>query len=183
MEWRVSEEDRITAATDVITPFGTVRLCWRQEEIFRVKIGPFDPADRRTTVRRYMPPHEQGQKLIAQFLAYVQGKPTVFGYELPSRLGTDFQRGVWHSLRAIPYGAFETYGDLALRLNLPARTARTIGSACGQNPLPIIYPCHRVVASTGALTGFVAGVAWKKALLQLEGVPIQHERVRVFRNR
>ena len=183
MSWQVTPEDRITATTDVITPYGTVRLCWREQDIYQIKIGPYDPAERRTTVRRYMPPHQQGQRLIAQFLAYFQGKQVEFDYEFPPRVGTDFQRLVWNSLRSIPHGSCETYGDLALRLNLPARTARTVGFACGQNPLPIIFPCHRVVASTGALTGFVAGVGWKKALLQLEGVDIQHERVRVFRRR
>lgn len=183
MERQSTQEDRITAATDVVTPHGTVRLFWSDEKILKVEIGPYDPGQRRTTVRRYMPLHEQGQRLIAQFLAYFQGKAAEFESDLPGGVGTGFQRTVWRALRSIPYGSCETYKDLARRLNLPARAARAVGSACGRNPLPIIYPCHRVVASTGALAGFRAGLAWKKALLELEGVPIEHERVRILKRR
>jgi methylated-DNA-[protein]-cysteine S-methyltransferase len=86
---------------------------------------------------------------------------------------------VWTALTEVPFGSFETYGDLAARLGLPASQARSVGNTVAQNPLPIVYPCHRVVAATGALTGFSAGPHWKKALLQHEGVVVDNNRVRI----
>lgn len=89
-------------------------------------------------------------------------------FDLPLRpQGTAFQQRVWAALLAIPYGETRTYGDLAKDL----KTApRAIGLGCGRNPLPILIPCHRVIASTGGLGGYSGdgGVETKKALLDLE---------------
>ncbi|MGI6237273.1 MAG: methylated-DNA--[protein]-cysteine S-methyltransferase [Candidatus Excrementavichristensenella sp.] len=85
-------------------------------------------------------------------------------------MGTPFQQGVWRQLRAIPYGKTLSYGHVARLLGRPG-AARAVGGACHANPLLILIPCHRVVGSTGALTGFGAGLAVKKALLELEGWP------------
>lgn len=169
----------LTASTDVVTQFGTVRICWHDETVINIVIGPYDPDDRRVTVRRFLPPHPEGQALIAKFMRYFLAKPTEFDVELPPDIGTDFQRTVWSALADIPYGQYETYGELALRLKLPMSRARNVGNAAAQNPLPIIYPCHRIVASTGALTGYSAGPHWKKALLLHEGVSVDNNRVKV----
>ena len=169
----------LTASTDVITQFGTVRLCWHEETVINVVLGPFDPDDRRVTVRRFMPPHPEGQALIAQFMRYFMGKSANFEVPLPPDIGTDFHRGVWASLRRVPHGEYRTYGQFATDLGLPGNRARNIGNVIAQNPLPIIYPCHRIVAATGALTGYSAGPKWKKALLVHEGVTVDNERVRV----
>lgn len=169
----------LTASTDVITQFGTVRICWHEETVINIVMGPFDPDERRVTVRRFLPPHPQGQELIAKFMRYFLGKPTEFDIGLPPGIGTDFQRAVWKSVSQIPHGSVETFGEFALRLGLPVTRARHVGNAAAQNPLPIIYPCHRIVASTGALTGYSAGPAWKKALLMHEGVSVSNERVKV----
>lgn len=176
-QYRFEPPEELTSSTDIITRFGTVRLAWHEQHVVRVGIGPFEPEDRRTSVRRFMPPHQQGQQLVAQVLAYFQGKKIEFDLYLYRRLGTEFQRQVWEAIGEIPYGKCESYGDLAQKLGLPANNARAVANACGQNPLPILYPCHRVVASTGVLTGYSAGLPWKRALLELEGVPIQHGRV------
>ena len=172
-------DNRLTASTDIITRFGTVRICWHEETVFNVVIGPYTPEDRRTTVRRFLPPNPEGQELIAKLLNYFIGKPVEFDLPLPPDVGTDFQRLVWTAIKDIPYGSYESYGEIALRLGLPITRARHVGNAAGQNPLPIIFPCHRVVATTGALTGYSAGFDWKKALLELEGVSVQHDRVTV----
>jgi len=174
-----SVANKLTSSTDVVTQFGTVRLCWSDETLYNVVLGPFEPEDRRCTVRRFLPTHAEGQALVASFLRYFSGQPTEFEMSLPEGIGNDLQRAVWKSLTAIEYGAYETYGQMAVRMGLPENRARLVGNAAAQNPLPIIYPCHRVVSPTGALTGYSAGPHWKKALLQLEGVPVQHERVRV----
>ncbi len=171
--------DSLTASTDVVTKFGTVRICWHEETVMNVVIGPFDPEDRRTTLRRFLPPDPKGQELIAKFMRYFMGKSAQFDIALPPNVGTDFQRKVWASLAQVPFGSFETYSDLASRLGLPATQARSVGNTVAQNPLPIIYPCHRIVAATGALTGFSAGPHWKKALLQHEGVAMDGNRVKI----
>lgn len=174
-----SVDNKLTACTDIVTQFGTVRLCWNNETLYNVVIGPFQPEERRCTVRRFLPPHPQGQAMVASFLRYFGGKPVSFDIPLPQGVGNDLQRAVWSALSGIEHGTYETYGELALRMGLPVSRARLVGNAAAQNPLPIIYPCHRVVSPTGALTGYSAGPHWKKALLELEGVPVQHERVRV----
>lgn len=81
--------------------------------------------------------------------------------------GTDFQREVWATLAAIPYGRTRTYGDIARELG---RTSpRAVGSAVGRNPISILVPCHRVVGADGSLTGYAGGTERKTALLELEG--------------
>ncbi|MGB3258573.1 MAG: methylated-DNA--[protein]-cysteine S-methyltransferase [Ornithinimicrobium sp.] len=81
--------------------------------------------------------------------------------------GSDFQQRVWSALRDIPYGQTASYGQLAARIGAP-KAARAVGLANGRNPLSIVVPCHRVIGSTGALTGYGGGAAHKQALLDLE---------------
>ena len=81
--------------------------------------------------------------------------------------GTPFQRGVWEQLAQIPYGSTISYTELARRAGRPDR-ARAAGAAVGRIPVPIVVPCHRVVASNGALTGYRGGLELKRALLELE---------------
>lgn len=90
-------------------------------------------------------------------------------FELPlAPTGTEFQQAVWRALRAIPYGAVCSYGDIARSIQR-ARAVRAVGAANGRNPLPIVVPCHRVIGSNGSLTGFAGGLEAKTLLLQLEG--------------
>jgi methylated-DNA-[protein]-cysteine S-methyltransferase len=81
--------------------------------------------------------------------------------------GTEFQKEAWLQLRAIPYGTTITYGEQATRMG-DRNKSRAVGAANGRNPISIIVPCHRVVGSTGALTGFAGGVGTKSWLLQHE---------------
>jgi methylated-DNA-[protein]-cysteine S-methyltransferase len=91
-------------------------------------------------------------------------------FELPvQRLGSRFQQLVWAMLEDIPYGSASTYQALADRIGGKA-IARTVGNACGSNPIPIIVPCHRVLSSEGLLTGYIGGIWRKKWLLEHEGV-------------
>ena len=82
---------------------------------------------------------------------------------------TEFQRSVWHHLRQIPLGRTLSYSELALLLGSPG-AARAVGGACGANPIPLIIPCHRVLAANHALGGFSGGLHWKRKLLALEGI-------------
>ena len=82
-------------------------------------------------------------------------------------LGTDFQRRVWDVLARIPYGETRTYAEIADQTGNPA-AVRAVGSAIGRNPLCVVVPCHRVVGSGGALTGYAGGLERKRRLLDLE---------------
>ncbi len=83
---------------------------------------------------------------------------------------TDFRVRVWGTLRTIPRGEVRSYGEVAQAVG--CRSARAVGQACGANPLPVLVPCHRVVAAGGRPGGFGHGLAWKRRLLALEGVRI-----------
>lgn len=102
-----------------------------------------------------------------QINAYFQGERTSFDLPMDAR-GTDFQQEVWQELLRIPFGQAVSYGELGRRLGRP-KGSRAVGSANGANPLPIIVPCHRVLAAKG-LGGFSGGLDRKLALLRLEGV-------------
>ena len=101
-----------------------------------------------------------------QLEAYFAGQLTTFDIEL-QLVGTDFQRRVWAELRQIPYGQTISYGELARRLGKPG-ASRAVGLANGRNPICIIVPCHRVIGSTGQLTGYGGGLPRKRHLLDLE---------------
>jgi methylated-DNA-[protein]-cysteine S-methyltransferase len=102
-----------------------------------------------------------------QLDAYIGGRLKTF--DLPLHLGgTEFQRKVWLALADIPFGETRTYGWQATVIGAPLSAARAVGAANGANPVAIILPCHRVIGSTGALTGFGGGLPTKKFLLQLE---------------
>jgi len=94
-------------------------------------------------------------------------------FDLPlDPVGSEFQRRVWDALRAIPYGTTVSYSDIARRLG-DARATRAVGAANGQNPIPIIVPCHRVIGADGDLTGFGGGIERKRWLLEHEGALLQ----------
>lgn len=101
---------------------------------------------------------------------YFAGKRRTFSVPLaPS--GTPFQLAVWKALAEIPYGETITYGELAANVGRP-RAFRAAGQANGANPLPIFYPCHRVVAAGGRLGGYGGGLGVKRQLLALERSPL-----------
>jgi methylated-DNA-[protein]-cysteine S-methyltransferase len=103
-----------------------------------------------------------------QLDAYFDG--TLVEFDLPLELnGTDFQRSCWLALASIPYGQTVSYGEQARRLGLGNDAARAVGAANGQNPLPIVLPCHRVIGADGSLTGFGGGLHVKRFLLEHEG--------------
>lgn len=98
---------------------------------------------------------------------YFAGQLREFTVPLDMR-GTPFQKEVWEALLGIPFGETRTYGQLAVQLGNP-RATRAVGAANGRNPVAIIAPCHRVIGSTGKLTGFAGGLGAKAHLLELEG--------------
>jgi O-6-methylguanine DNA methyltransferase len=105
--------------------------------------------------------------LRAQLAEYFTGSREDFDLALDPH-GTPFQQAVWRKLLAIPYGKLRTYKRVAAEIRRPS-AVRAVGQAVGQNPLPILIPCHRVVGSDGALVGFTGGLSVKAQLLRLEG--------------
>jgi len=100
--------------------------------------------------------------------AYFDGRLREFSIPLKAE-GTDFQMSVWEALQEIPYGETLSYKEVAEQIGKP-KAARAIGGAVGKNPIPIIIPCHRVLAAGGKLGGFAGGTDIKKWLLAIEGI-------------
>ena len=99
---------------------------------------------------------------------YFAGRRSRFELPLDLAAGTPFQQSVWQALLAIPAGHTSSYAELGRRLGRP-QAARAVGAAVGRNPVSIVVPCHRVLGTAGALTGYAGGLERKTALLQLEG--------------
>jgi methylated-DNA-[protein]-cysteine S-methyltransferase len=104
---------------------------------------------------------------VRELEEYFSGKRRQFSFALDLR-GTDFQQACWHALLAIPYGETRSYGDIARAVGRP-QGFRAVGMANNRNPVAIVVPCHRVIASDGSLCGYGGGLDVKRRLLELEG--------------
>ena len=143
--------------TTYTSPIGPIRLRADDDALLELTFGEGQDTDTRSAVL---------DAARAQLDEYFAGTRTTF--DLPVRLsGSPWEERVWAELQTIPYGETTSYGALALRLGAPT-AARAVGSANGRNPVSIVVPCHRVIGSTGALTGYAWGVERKAALLDLE---------------
>lgn len=121
---------------------------------------------------------EQSPSLEAarrQLLDYLIGRRKSFDLPLDLTGGTTFQRQVWRTLQRVPYSKLRSYRWIAARVGGP-QYARAVGNAVGANPLPIVIPCHRIVAHDASLGGFSGGLPMKRKLLGLEGTLIQLQR-------
>jgi methylated-DNA-[protein]-cysteine S-methyltransferase len=104
---------------------------------------------------------------VERLKSYFDGHEVAFDDKIDLSKATSFQRRVWETTRLIPYGETRSYRWVAEQIKRP-RAARAVGQALGRNPLPIIVPCHRVIAINGSLGGFNGGIQMKKLLLSLE---------------
>lgn len=130
--------------------------------VLEIRLDGRRPAGRRDAKRC--------RAVAAQLSEYFAGQRREFDLDL-APVGTDFQLRVWKALRAIPYGAVRNYGDIARAIGQP-KAARAVGQANGCNPLPIVIPCHRVIASDGSIGGYSGGLAIKHRLLALENIEL-----------
>lgn len=146
-------ESPVGVLTLVASEYGLQGVWW-PDDPRRPPVGDADPA------------HPVLRQTVKQLDEYFAGRRTRFDVPLDP-VGTDFQRAAWQVLRQIPYAQTITYGEQARRLGDP-RKARAAGAANGRNPISIIVPCHRVVGSSGALTGFAGGLGAKQWLLDFE---------------
>jgi methylated-DNA-[protein]-cysteine S-methyltransferase len=161
------ENDELTTTT-MMTPVGTLTLVASRRGL-RAVLWP-DERDGRVpiTARGDAGPEAARvlDRAVNQLREYFAGERREFDLPLDP-VGTEFQQHAWQVLRTIPYGHTISYGEQARRLGDPNKS-RAVGAANGRNPLSIIVPCHRVVGSTGKLTGFAAGLDAKAWLLHHE---------------
>jgi len=152
----MTEAPQASAALTVDSPVGPLTLVERDGAIVELRWGGAPGSDETALLRT------AAVQLSGYFFCELKS------FDLPlAPAGSDFQHAVWREMARIPYGQTRTYGDLAAATE---GNAQAVGNACGQNPIPIIVPCHRVVAANGKLGGFSggAGLATKRALLALE---------------
>ena len=158
--------EEITAREVFTSPLGTLSVCVSKGQI--VEVGFISEA---------LPSFSESasdaaiaKEAASQLRDYFAGKRKSF--DLPLHFsGTKFQEEIWHEIAKVPFGQSATYKDLAMRIGKPL-AARAVGGAVGANPIGIIVGCHRILGSSGRLTGYSggSGVPTKKKLLELEGI-------------
>lgn len=148
------------------SPIGRLKLVAKDEKLAAILWENDDP--RRVRLGEVVEDNEKPVLLETerQLNEYFVGKRDRFDIPLDFQ-GTEFQRSVWQQLLEIPFGETRSYGQLAEKLG-NVNACRAVGAANGKNPIAIIAPCHRVIGSTGKLTGFAGGLEAKAHLLDLE---------------
>ena len=131
---------------------GLVAILWQDDDPNRVRLGAMIDGD-----------HSVLAETESQLGDYFAGRSQSFSLPLDFR-GTLFQKAVWQALLTIPFGETRGYGEIARQIGRPS-ASRAVGAANGRNQISIVAPCHRVLGSNGALTGFAGGLAAKDYLL------------------
>lgn len=135
---------------------GLAAVLWENDDPNRVRLGFMIDDDS----------HPLLVEAEAQLSDYFAGRRIAFTLPLAFE-GTDFQRLIWEALLTIPFGQTRSYGEIARQIGRPG-AARAVGAANGRNPISIVTPCHRVIGSSGKLTGFAGGLEVKAWLLGME---------------
>ena len=161
-----------TIATTISTPLGRVRIAATERGICRMDFAEkMEARANSTAIAASSAATRQArahlERAAAQLQEYFAGRRREFDLPLDLR-GTPHQQRVWKSLLEIPYGKTLSYGELARRIGSP-RAARAVGTACGQNPVGLVVPCHRVIGGDGGLHGYGGGLWRKQKLLEIEG--------------
>lgn len=154
--------DTPTGWTTYESPFGKLTLTTSSAGLN----GLFFPGRASSLDERHQKP-EAFDAVIEQLDEYFAGTRQTFELAIDLSAGTPFQQTIWTALQDIPYGQTISYGELARRVGRLDRV-RAVGAAVGRNPLPIVVPCHRVIAADGKLTGYLGGLHRKQALLDTE---------------
>ncbi len=150
----------------IASPVGDLTLVAGDHGLVAILWQDDDPDRVRMEARVEASDHPVLVETAKQLAAYFAGKLERFDVPLDFR-GTDFQKQVWAALLTIPFGQTRSYGEIARQIGRPS-ASRAVGAANGRNPISIIAPCHRVIGSAGALTGFAGGLDAKRYLLDLE---------------
>ncbi len=151
------------------TPVGSLKLSFTEQGLSALEFAGEGAA--LAPKHDAPPPHLKPliEAAKRELIAYFHGSPTDFAALILDPQGTPFQLRVWQELRRIPRGQTISYGELARRVGNP-KASRAVGQANGRNPIPLIIPCHRVIAADGSLGGYSSGLDRKQWLLHHEGV-------------
>ncbi|MDR4474638.1 MAG: methylated-DNA--[protein]-cysteine S-methyltransferase [Nitrospira sp.] len=157
----------MTQASTFKTPWGWVTVTASNKGLTSIDLSPS------ARVSESGPLGDDSARAIVeeakrQLLAYLDGARREFSIPVDWSAGTTFQRNVWRAITKIPYGRLRSYQWVAVRVG-GKQYARAVGMALGANPVPIVVPCHRIVAHDGSLGGFSCGLPLKRRLLKLEG--------------
>lgn len=158
---------------DVVdSPLGPLTVCVSERGLYRISFEDHAEEELENVARRHgglvlrlARPVEPTRRQLAE---YFEGLRRAFDLPLDLEETAGFNRTVLAELARVPYGQLTTYGTLAARVGRP-RAPRAVGTVMNRNPIPIVLPCHRVVGSTGSLTGYAGGLWMKELLLELEG--------------
>jgi O-6-methylguanine DNA methyltransferase len=159
----------------IASPLGRITVRASERGIREVALGEPRAAQPKNVVWVRANGHRNGEKTrgaewarlaACELEEYAAGQRRQFTVPLDMR-GTPFQQRVWKALRAIPYGQTRSYGEIARRIGNP-KAARAVGMANHENPVALIVPCHRVIASDGSLGGYACGLQKKSQILQME---------------
>ena len=154
----------------VPTKLGPFRVQCSPRGISRIDFPGFGGSRSRAIVK--CPPSPSFIRTFAcQLQQYAAGKRVRWTVPLDLSAGTAFQQAVWRALKTIPCGQTRSYGWVAQKIGRP-KASRAVGAACGANPVPMVVPCHRVIAGDGSIGGFGGGLPMKRQLLQAEGVKL-----------
>jgi methylated-DNA-[protein]-cysteine S-methyltransferase len=162
---------RHTATVGFESSLGTIEVEAAPEGVTRVRLS------RRSRVREVGTGAalEHARFARDELTAYLEGRLRVFTVPVVVN-GTQFQKAAWGEIARIPYGRSITYGQLANLIGRP-HSARAVGTACAANPVPLLIPCHRVLAGNGSLGGFAGGVDLKRSLLALERASVSEAEI------
>jgi O-6-methylguanine DNA methyltransferase len=159
--------------TSFETNIGIIYIASSEKGVCKISLTLNSSSEFKSWIKKHFNEYEiveskkENKDAIEQIKLYLARKLKKF--DLPIDLiGTDFQKKVWRETMKIPYGETITYSMLAKKIHRP-NSQRAVGNALGANPLPIIVPCHRVIASDGSLGGYSGGIKIKEFLLGLEG--------------
>ncbi len=162
----------------VDAPFGPVFVAKTGKGVCRVSFRRSEDELLGDLERRSLLPEMAPEKLDRErreLGEYFRGKRRRFELPIDLRWGTEFQRSVLQAASRIPFGECWRYADVAKRVGRP-NAQRAVGSALGKNPVPIVIPCHRVVASGGGIGGYTGGLDIKRTLMGIEGIELDERR-------
>jgi O-6-methylguanine DNA methyltransferase len=165
------------------SPVGSLLLGVSKKGLCAVILGRGSLETKKKTLRRMFPRVDvqrnssKVKRYRREIRDYLQGKRQKISIPIDLQaVKSPFQRRVLNHCRRIPFGRTVSYGRLALRVGAPA-AARAVGGAMAANPVPIVVPCHRVVASNGGLQGYSGGLHYKKKLLAIEGLAVKGKKL------
>lgn len=143
----------------LLTPIGTLYLVFRSSALISISFEkPLSVMPKQTKISAI------AKKELSEY--FEQGRRE-FSFATAFAEGTEFEKVVWESLKEVPYGETRTYKWIADRIAKP-HACRAVGNALGKNPIPIVFPCHRIIESDGSLGGYTPGVDIKRRLLEIE---------------